>query len=248
MRRIEQARWILVLLAIAVAGAGAQQAPAAPGSTPQATAPTPDAEGVYHLEPGIVSPRIVEAAQATPPANVQSDHLLMVRLSAVIEADGSVQDVMAFGSRLDALEDPAVAAVKQSKFAAGTLNGAAVPVRVCVQVPFFGIAASVPRLWPCPSGGMMARAGIRPPRILYAPVPEYSDQARRKKIQGVVIVSTLVDEQGVPTDIRVEKSLGYGLDERAVECAGQYRFRPAVTRDGKPVAQRITIEMNFRLY
>jgi periplasmic protein TonB len=57
-----------------------------------------------------------------------------------------------------------------------------------------------------------------------------------------------VDEQGLPTDIRVEKSLGYGLDEKAVECLNLFRFRPAMTRDGEPVAVRINIEMNFRLY
>lgn len=251
MRRIENARWALILLAIAAAGAGAQQAP---GGGAQTAAPTPDREGIYRVEAGIVSPRIVNAAQASAPANVHADHLLMVRMTAVIGAGGIAKAVVVFSSRLDALDDAAMAAVKQSKFAPGTLNGAPVPVLVCVQVPFFGIAESVPELWPCPKpgemgfGGFMARGGIRPPRILYAPDPEYSEQARRKKIQGVVIVSTLVDAQGMPTDIRVVQSLGYGLDQKAVQCVGQYRFRPAMTRDGKPVAYRITIEMSFRVY
>jgi TonB family protein len=252
MRRIEKVRWVVAFLAIAAAGAGAQQNPAAPASgTAQTAAPTPDQDGVYRVEGGVVSPRIVEAAQANPPANIHADHLLMVRMTAVIGADGTVKDVAAFSSRLEALEDAAIAAVKSSKFEAGTLNGKPVPVLVCVRVPFFRIPESIPSLWPCPSGGdmgFMAHAGVRPPRILYAPDPEYSEQARRKRIQGVVIVSTVVDEQGMPTDIRVEKSLGHGLDEKAVACVGQYRFSPATTRDGKPVAERITIEMNFRLY
>jgi TonB family protein len=57
----------------------------------------------------------------------------------------------------------------------------------------------------------------------------------------------LVTEDGTPTDFRVEKSLGYGLDEKALQAAAKYRFKPAM-RDGNPVSQRITVEMNFRLY
>lgn len=256
MRRIEKVRWVVAFLAIAAAGAGAQQNPVAPaGGTAQTAAATPDKDGVYRVEAGVVSPRIVEAAQATPPAGIQADHLRMIRMTAVIAGDGTVKSVDVFNPEDNALDDAAIAAVKASKFEAGTLNGAPVPVLVCVRVPFFGISESVPRLWPCPraggmglGGGFGAHPGVRPPRVLYAPAPEYSEKARRKRIQGIEVVSTLVDEQGIPTDIRVEKSLGYGLDEKAVECVSQYRFSPATTRDGKPVAQRITIEMNFRLY
>jgi TonB family protein len=77
--------------------------------------------------------------------------------------------------------------------------------------------------------------------------PEYSDEARRKGIEGVVIVSVLVNEEGVPIDPRVERSLDASLDDKAVECALNYRFRPAI-RNGVPTAQRIKIEMNFRLH
>jgi TonB family protein len=91
------------------------------------------------------------------------------------------------------------------------------------------------------------RSGVTPPRAITFANPEYSDEARSKRIQGVVLVSALVNEEGNPIDFRVERSLGYGLDEKAIECVSQYRFTPAM-RDGQPIALRVTIEINFRLY
>jgi protein TonB len=73
-----------------------------------------------------------------------------------------------------------------------------------------------------------------------------SDEARRERIEGVVLISTTVNEQGMPTEIRVERPAGHGLDENAVAAVSQYRFRPA-TLDGKPIAVRIRIEVSFRL-
>jgi TonB family protein len=246
MRRIVRAWWVVAFLAIVAAGAGAQQAASEPAS---GTAPTPkpDKDGVYRVEPGIVPPWIVKPAQANPPAGGQADRPRMVRLTAVIGADGTVKDIAVLDPIDDALDAAATMAVKASKFEAGTLNASPVPVRVCVRVPFFGVSLPVPRLWPCPTAGdLMAHAGVRPPRLVYAPIPEYSDEARRKNIQGIVVLSALVDEQGRPTDIRVERSLGYGLDEEAVEAVSQYQFKPATTLDGKPVAERIRIQVSFR--
>jgi protein TonB len=51
----------------------------------------------------------------------------------------------------------------------------------------------------------------------------------------------------VPTDVQVEKSLGYGLDEEAVKAVSQYRFKPA-QKDGRPVAVQIHIAVNFQIY
>jgi periplasmic protein TonB len=60
-------------------------------------------------------------------------------------------------------------------------------------------------------------------------------------------MSALVTEEGEPTDIRVERSAGMGLDENAVDCVSRYKFLPAM-KDGAPVEARIMIEVNFRLY
>ena len=85
-----------------------------------------------------------------------------------------------------------------------------------------------------------------------APVPlnfveaEYSDDARRKNIEGVCLVSVIVDVHGNPQNARVVRGLGYGLDEKALEAVGKYHFKPAMK--GKvPVPVMITVEINFRL-
>jgi TonB family protein len=87
--------------------------------------------------------------------------------------------------------------------------------------------------------------GITPPRAVFAPDPEYSDKAREAHIWGVVSLSLTVGIDGKPRDITVMKKLGYGLDEKAIEAARQWRFQPA-TRDGKPVEANIQIVMTFR--
>jgi TonB family protein len=57
----------------------------------------------------------------------------------------------------------------------------------------------------------------------------------------------VVGKDGKPYDIRVRQSLGMGLDEKAIEAVGRWRFRPA-TLNGHPVATQIAVEVNFRLY
>ena len=84
------------------------------------------------------------------------------------------------------------------------------------------------------------------PVLSFKREPEYSEDARKVKLQGVVILVIEVDAQGEPRNIRVEKGLGLGLDEKAVEAVKSWRFRPA-TRNGKPVTALARIEVTFRL-
>jgi protein TonB len=89
--------------------------------------------------------------------------------------------------------------------------------------------------------------GISNPRLIYSVDPEFSDEARRQKYQGVVVISVIVDAQGNPQHIRVVRPLGMGLDEKAVEAVKQYKFKPAM-EGGKAVPVEITIEVNFQLF
>jgi len=79
------------------------------------------------------------------------------------------------------------------------------------------------------------------------PSPEYSDYGRKKKIQGTVVLSIIVTPEGTARNIQVTKSLEPSLDKKAIECVSEWKFKPG-TRDGAPVAMRITVETNFRLY
>jgi TonB family protein len=89
--------------------------------------------------------------------------------------------------------------------------------------------------------------GVTPPRLIHNTDPQFSDEARRKKIQGVVTLSLVVDTNGQPTDVQVVGPLGHGLDEKAVEAVKQWRFRPAM-KDGNPVAVKINVQVNFHFY
>lgn len=89
--------------------------------------------------------------------------------------------------------------------------------------------------------------GVTVPVPIYTPDAEFSDEARRQKYQGVCTISVIIDAQGNPQSPRVVQPLGLGLDQKALEAVMKYRFKPA-KKDGKPVAARMTVVVNFRLY
>jgi periplasmic protein TonB len=89
--------------------------------------------------------------------------------------------------------------------------------------------------------------GVSSPRAIYNPDPEYSDEARKAKFQGNVVLSLIVDPLGHVRDIHVARSLGMGLDEKALEAVRRWRFEPGM-KDGYPVAVQVNVEVNFRLY
>src|SRR5205823_11099031 len=75
--------------------------------------------------------------------------------------------------------------------------------------------------------------GVSAPKAIYSPEPEYSDEARHSKYQGSVILSAVVGPDGRAHDIRVARSLGMGLDERAIQAVRTWRFRSEERRVGK---------------
>lgn len=98
-------------------------------------------------------------------------------------------------------------------------------------------------------GGGIYRVGggVSAPRTLYAPDPEYSEEARRAKFQGTVVLWMIVGADGRPRDLRVMRSVGLGLDEKAIDAVRTWRFDPA-KKDGQAVAVQINVEVSFRLY
>jgi len=85
------------------------------------------------------------------------------------------------------------------------------------------------------------------PRPIRTPDAHYSNQARKKKINGVVLLVVIIGKDGLPQDIHVTRGLGYGLDEEAIKAVRKWKFTPA-TFDGVPVPVRINVETNFRTY
>jgi TonB family protein len=88
--------------------------------------------------------------------------------------------------------------------------------------------------------------GVSMPKCQHCPDPEYSQEARNKKYEGVVVLMVVVTVEGKAKNIQVMKSPGMGLDEKAIEAVRKWKFKPA-TKDGKPVDAQIPIEITFRL-
>lgn len=98
------------------------------------------------------------------------------------------------------------------------------------------------------TGGGVYRigGGVSEPIPIYRPEPEYSEEARKAKFQGAVMLQIVIDENGRTRDIRVIRPLGLGLDEKAIEAVQKWRFKPS-TKDGRPVPVQANVEVNFRL-
>jgi TonB family protein len=86
---------------------------------------------------------------------------------------------------------------------------------------------------------------VTPPQVLIHPAAIYTDEARKRRVEGDVIVQAYFDEDGKATPLKVVKGLGYGLDEKALEALYWWRFSPAL-RNGLPVSVVADIEVPFR--
>lgn len=85
--------------------------------------------------------------------------------------------------------------------------------------------------------------GIKPPRVLHQVNPDYS-KVRGVRVKGSVVIAVVISSQGVPRDTQVVQSLQPDVDRCAMEAVRQWRFAPA-EKAGKPVAVRVTIELDF---
>jgi protein TonB len=90
--------------------------------------------------------------------------------------------------------------------------------------------------------------GMRSPECAYCPRPEYSDEARKAKYQGSVLLNVVVLPDGKTARIEIVSSPGMGLDEKAIEAVRNWRFRPGLGPNGKPAAITVTIEVVFQLF
>jgi TonB family protein len=88
--------------------------------------------------------------------------------------------------------------------------------------------------------------GVSAPQLVFKVEPEYSEEARKAKFQGTVVLYVVVDANGNPRDLKVVRPLGLGLDQKAIEAVQKWRFKPGL-KDGRPVAVSAQIEVNFRL-
>lgn len=108
---------------------------------------------------------------------------------------------------------------------------------------------AAPAQQPPVSAPEAGKNGYTRPECDYCPIPQYSDEAFRKKIQGDVMLDAVISPDGKAYDIRITKHLGYGLDEEALKTVrDKWRFKPALGPNGNPAAVRMLIEIDFHLY
>jgi TonB family protein len=116
--------------------------------------------------------------------------------------------------------------------------------------------SSVPE--PNASGTYSVGHGVTPPKLLHNAEPQYSREARKKKLSGVSLVNLIVDAQGNPRNVHIARSMAdstprklrkaaLSLDQQALEAVQQYQFSPA-TLQGKPVPVEINVEVNFQIF
>jgi protein TonB len=89
--------------------------------------------------------------------------------------------------------------------------------------------------------------GVSAPQLLYSVEPEFSEEARKAKVAGNVLVNLWVGTDGLPSHVRVIRGVGMGLDEKAMDAAKQYKFKPAM-ENGKPVLVELNVEVNFQIF
>jgi len=89
-------------------------------------------------------------------------------------------------------------------------------------------------------------SGVIAPIIIYRVEPKYSEEARKARYQGTVVLQAIVRRDGTIDILRVVRSLGFGLDESAMDALKQWRFRPG-TKNGEAVDVSLNVEVNFNL-
>lgn len=179
-----------------------------------------------------VSPEYPKDAKA---AHIQGP----VRFTALLGKDGTVKDLQLISGH-PLLVQAAMDAVKQWVYQPTLLNGEAVEVRTEIVVNFTLENAATP------DGAIRIGSGATPPHVISKQEPHYSAEGLMARLEGSVRVSLVVSEDGTPKNIKIVKSLGLGLDEKAIEAIGTWQFAPG-QKEGNAVAVRATVEVNFRL-
>jgi len=188
----------------------------------------------------------------------------IVIIEAVIGHDGLVTDAKVLKS-VPLLDEPALDAVRQWRYAPTTLNGVAVSVIMTVTVKFTlddQPAAPEPAVQnPAPTmpgplgmspllewkGAPPVRVGAQvtpPERVKYVP-PVYPVDAQRAKVMGTVIVQAIIDEKGDVALAKVLKGVA-GLDDAALDAVNQWKYKPTLM-NGVPVPVMMTVTVNFSL-
>ncbi len=141
----------------------------------------------------------------------------------------------------DPMNEAAAKAIESWQFRPARANGELRGAAASIQFECGGSPTLVPD-----SPVYRVGNGVSAPVLNHNPEPDYSKEAREAKLQGDVALAAVVDSTGHPTRLRVVKTLGMGLDEKAMEAVSQWRFKPGM-KDAKPVSVFTQVSVGFRL-
>ncbi len=99
---------------------------------------------------------------------------------------------------------------------------------------------------PAPRVAELGDPGVTPPRKIAGEFARYPEVARKRKVSGVVTVSMVISEAGIPEELQVVESAGPLLDQVVLDAVSRWRFEPA-SRGGRPVRLRYRARQHFRL-
>jgi TonB family protein len=179
--------------------------------------------------------------QAAPPTPVvrNPDPILEVEPTVIIDPNTQIAqlDTNVFGDPLRGINMPSAGSGQAGGIGAGAGGGVG-----------SGRGGGV---GPGSGGGIgggvfRVGGGVSAPRLTRKVEPEYSEEARKAKYSGVVVLAVEVWPDGRAHNVRVIRSLGLGLDEKAIQAVQQWEFVPG-RKDGAPVKVSAQIEVNFRL-
>lgn len=174
-----------------------------------------------------------EETELPPPTTTSG-----LRVSVTLQ--GYNQELATYAVRLQegsrTFTDSVVSVPRGRRSVVGGLDGEEAPYLFLVVSPAAG-----------PPKAQRVGEGITPPRRLSGDAPTYTEEARKERIQGVVIVQTIIDENGGIEEAEVLKGLPMGLSEAAVEAIRTWKFEPALDDNGNPVAVYYNMTVNFRL-
>ncbi|HEV3036826.1 MAG TPA: energy transducer TonB [Candidatus Angelobacter sp.] len=182
-------------------------------------------------------PKTSMRQQLAPPTAVLPKDESKIMVEPTVVADLKLPDSEKVGDQISKLMQPSSGTGSGSGVGSGQGGGVG-PGRGLGYGPGNGYGHG---------GGPGGNALIKP-KLIYSPDPEFSEEARKAKFQGIVQMTVLVGVDGHVHDPHITRSLGMGLDEKALETVKQWKFEPAKASDGTPVAVYASIEVNFRLY
>jgi len=179
---------------------------------------------------------------ASPEPAVCTKDLVYVPVTLTVEKDGKPNDLQVGAAIDSSIGKAAIIAVRSWQFRPGTVGRQAEASSGTILLECRDPGA------PAAAEGAVNRVGggVSQPSVIFKIDPDYSEEARKAKLSGSVMLSVVVDTEGRARNIRVVKALGMGLDEEAIIGVNQWRFKPGM-KDGRPVNVRATIEVNFRL-